>query len=206
MVPGHTCAVLSIVVALASFASGQQAAKPGGGKDRSTSLFDGKSLSGWEVMNGGKFKAEEGVIKLGGGSGWLRSAEEYDDFVLRLEVRWLKPKQDSGIFLRASKEGKNWPDRRYEVQCENSPRIAHIFGAKHERNQELAVKSLKETGEWNTFEILCSGRKAEVKLNGVLVSRSEAFSEPKGYIGLQGEGGLLEFRNLSIQKLPSASP
>ncbi|MCI0460630.1 MAG: DUF1080 domain-containing protein, partial [Gemmataceae bacterium] len=169
-------------------------------------MFDGKSLSGWEVMNGGKFKAEGGVIKLTGGGGWLRSTQEYDNFILRLEVRWLKAKQDSGIFLRASKEGKNWPDRRYEVQCENSPRIAHLFGAKHERNQELAVKSLKATGEWNTFEILCSGRRAEVKFNGVVVSTSEALNEPKGYIGLQGEGGLLEFRNLSIKKLLPTVP
>src|SRR5437868_2708369 len=86
-----------------------------------TSLFDGKSLAGWHVMNGAKFVAEDGVIKLHGGSGWLRSDREYADFVLKLEVRWMKPRQDSGIFLRASKEGKNWPDRRYEVQCENSP-------------------------------------------------------------------------------------
>src|SRR5262245_13106927 len=73
------------------------------------SLFDGKSLAGWHVMNRGKFTAEDGVIKLRGGSGWLRSDKEYSDFVLQLEVRWLKPRQDSGIFLRASKEGKNWP-------------------------------------------------------------------------------------------------
>ena len=81
-----------------------------------------------------------------------------------------------------------------------------IFGAKHERNQELAVKSLKGTGEWNVFEIRCAGRRAEVKLNGVLVTTSDAFAEPKGHIGLQGEGGLLEFRNLSIKKLPAAAP
>src|SRR5262245_25354560 len=102
------------------------------------SLFDGKSLKGWEVMNGARFVAEDGVIKLPGGSGWLRSEEEHGDFVLRLEVRWLKAKQDSGIFLRASKEGKNWPDKRYEVQCENSERIAHIFGAKSTRDAKKA--------------------------------------------------------------------
>jgi len=31
------------------------------------SLFNGKSLDGWEIMNDGKFAAEDGVIKLNGG-------------------------------------------------------------------------------------------------------------------------------------------
>jgi 3-keto-disaccharide hydrolase len=166
----------------------------------SVSLFDGTSLKGWEVMNGGKFVAEDGVIKLHGGRGWLRSEKEYSDFVLRLEVRWMKPKQDSGIFLRASKEGKNWPNKRYEVQCENSPRIAYIFGAKHTRDAEKAFKLLKGPKEWNTFEITCSGPRCEVTFNGEKVSVSEDFKNRKGYIGLQGEGGELEFRNLFIKE------
>jgi hypothetical protein len=164
-------------------------------------LFDGKTLKGWEVMNGGKFTAEGGVIKLDGGRGWLRSTKEYGDFVLRLEVRWLKEKQDSGVFLRASKEGKNWPNRRYEVQCENSRRVAKIFGAKDDRDEKKAFGLLKKTGEWNSFEITCKGRRCEVKFNGVLVNTSDGFTNLRGYIGLQGEGGRLEFRNLRIRVL-----
>jgi hypothetical protein len=164
-------------------------------------LFDGKSLAGWHVMNGGKFTADDSVIKLRGGSGWLRSDKEYDDFVLHLEVRWLKPRQDSGIFLRASKEGRNWPDRRYEVQCENSPRVAMLFGAKHKLDKEKAAKALKGVNEWNTFEIRCVGLRCEVKLNGELVCTSDDLKHPRGYIGLQGEGGQLDFRNIRIKPL-----
>ena len=165
------------------------------------SLFDGKSLKGWIIMNGGKFEAKNGTIKLSGGSGWLRSAEEYDDFILRLEVRWLKPKQDSGIFLRATKEGSNWPKRRYEVQCENSPRIARIFGAPHKRDVPLAAKTLKDSKQWNSYEIRCVKTRCEVKLNGQLVTTSDGFKRLKGYIGLQGERGHLEFRNIRIKRL-----
>jgi hypothetical protein len=165
-------------------------------------LFDGKSLAGWHVMNGGKFTAADGVIKLRGGSGWLRSDKEYSDFVLRLEVRWLKPKQDSGIFIRASKEGKNWPDRRYEVQCENSPRVAMLFGAKHKLDKEKAAKALKAVNEWNTFEVKCEGSACEVRLNGELVCTGEGLKNTKGHIGLQGEGGQLDFRNIRIKALP----
>jgi hypothetical protein len=172
------------------------------------SLFDGKTLASWEVMNRAKFTAEECVIKLNGGSGWLRSEKEYGDFILRLDVRWMKPRQDSGIFLRASKEGKNWPDRRYEVQCENSNRVAMIFGAKHMRDAKMAEKLLKAPKEWNTFEITCKGKRCEVKFNGEQVCTSDDFKHARGYIGLQGEGGQLEFRNLFIKPLdaPAEKP
>jgi hypothetical protein len=166
------------------------------------SLFDGKSLAGWHVMNGGKFAAAGGVIRLRGGSGWLRSDKEYTDFDLRLDVRWLKPRQDSGIFLRASKEGKNWPDRRYEVQCENSARVAMLFGAKHKLDKEKAAKALKGADAWNTFEVRCVGTRCEVKLNGELVCTSDDLKRPGGYIGLQGEVGHLDFRNIRIQVVP----
>ena len=163
------------------------------------SLFDGSTLDGWTIMNGGKFVAEDGVIKLNGGRGWLRSNKQYMDFELKLEVRWMKPKQDSGIFLRASKEGKDWPKRKYEVQCENSQRVATIFGAKHERDIELATSLLKKVGEWQTFEIRCIGKQAEVKFNGKSVAKSEGLEPRSGYIGIQGESGMLEFRNLRIK-------
>jgi hypothetical protein len=163
-------------------------------------LFDGKTLVGWNLMNKAKFTAEDEVIKLRGGSGWLRTDEEYSDFVLRLEVRWMKPRQDSGIFIRASKEGKNWPDRRYEVQCENSNRVAHLFGAKCIRDAKKAEQLLKAPKEWNSFEVSCIGTRCEVKLNDELVCTSDDLKMAKGFIGLQGEGGELEFRNLRIQK------
>ena len=106
-----------------------------------TSLFDGKTLDGWHLMNDAKFVAEDGVIKLNGGLGWLRSDKEYSDFILRLEFRFMKPKQDGGVFLRSNTAGKPWPSRKYEVQIENTVRMAKIFGAKHDLNVELAQKS-----------------------------------------------------------------
>ncbi|QDU92310.1 3-keto-disaccharide hydrolase [Lignipirellula cremea] len=167
------------------------------------SLFDGKTLTGWNLMNGAQFVAEDGVIKLNGGRGWLRSDQEYADFILRLELRFMKPKQDGGVFLRASEEGGGWPNKRYEVQSENSPRMAKLFGAKYEHNVELTQKTLKPDGEWNEYEIILAGPKLEVRLNGQLVVTSDNLTDlTVGYIGLQGEGGLHEYRNIRIKPLP----
>ncbi len=167
--------------------------------DKEVSLFDGKSLTGWHVMNGGKFEAKDGMIQLRGGSGWLRSDQEYADFVLTLEVRWLKPKQDSGVFLRSGVDGKNWPDKKVEVQVENTERVAMLFGAKHKLDKAKAAKSLKPVNEWNEYVIRCVGKECEVKLNGEVVCTSDEVKLEKGYLGFQGENGDLDFRNIRIR-------
>lgn len=166
------------------------------------SLFDGKTLDGWHLMNGAKFVVEDGVLKHNVGLGWLRSDKEYADFILRLEFRFMKPKQDGGVFLRSVKEGENWPSRKYEVQVENTRRMAMIFGAKHDLNVELVQKVLKPDGEWNAYDIRIVGSRIEVRLNGQLVTTSDSADQLKrGYIGLQGENGAHEYRKFRIKVL-----
>ena len=165
-------------------------------------LFDGKTLDGWHVVHDGKFVAEDGVMKLNGGLGWLRSDKEYSDFILRLEFRFMKPKQDGGVFLRSNSEGKPWPSKKYEVQVENTERMAKIFGAKHDLNVELTKKVLKPDGEWNEYEIKLIGSSIEVRLNGKLVSSSnDTGGLARGYLGLQAEYGFHEYRNFRIKDL-----
>ena len=65
-------------------------------------------------------------------------------------------------------------------------------------------KLLKPTGQWNTLEIICDGRRCEVKLNGVVASTASDLEQRKGYLGLQGENGALEFRNLFLKRLEPA--
>jgi len=167
-----------------------------------TPLFDGETLNGWHVMNGANFVVEHGVLKHRGGLGWLRSEKQYSDFNLRHEFRFLEPKQDGGVFLRSNMEGDNWPTRKYEVQIENTERMAKIFGAEHELNVEAAQKALKPTGEWNAYEIELEGPNIAVRLNGEQVSSSDKVDGLKrGYIGLQGENGAHEYRNFRIKNL-----
>jgi hypothetical protein len=167
------------------------------------SIFDGNTLDGWQLMNGAPFVAEDGVIKLNGGRGWLRAEKEYSDFVLKLEFRFMKPpRQDGGVFLRAGKEGKSWPNRKYEVQIENTERMAKIFGAKYKQDIPLTQSVLKPTTEWNEYVIKLQGANLQVRLNGELVSSSDdAGKLTRGYIGFQAEDGFHEYRNLRIKDL-----
>ena len=195
--------VVALIVLLARFGLSAVAADTEEGFVR---LFDGKTLDGWNLMNGAKFSVENKVIKLNGGSGWLRSDKEYSDFVIRLEMRFMKPNQDGGVFMRCSMAGDEWPVERWEVQCENSKRMAKLFGPeddpKHKRNIPLTQKVLKPEGEWNAYEIKLVGPSIEVHLNGELVTTSDSLGKyTHGYIGLQGEGGIHEYRNIRIKDL-----
>ena len=203
MVPNH-CVAHAIIAIAGSCLFGAPYVSVAGEKTEEgfVSLFDGKTLDGWHLMNDAKFVAEDGVLKLNGGLGWLRSDKEYSDFILRLEFRFMKPRQDGGVFLRSNTAGKPWPSQKYEVQIENTVRMAKIFGAKHELNVELTEEVLKPVDGWNEYEIKLVGSRLEVRLNGKLVSVSDSTGGlTRGYLGLQAEHGFHEYRNFRIKDL-----
>ncbi len=170
------------------------------------SLSNGKDLEGWHIMNKGQFSVKDGVIFLNRGSGWLRSEKEYKDFELRMDFRFLNKGADSGIFIRASKEGKNWPSKNYQVQTMDNNSICDVFPAglklsKKNHDKEKLKKVMKPTGEWQAYVITAKGGHLEVKLNGELITVADGLADQAGYIGFQGEGGQLEFKNIRIKEL-----
>ena len=174
-------------------------------------LFNGWNLEGWSIENGGRFSVEDGILKLDGGTGWLRSNETYGDFKLVIEFRFLEEKANSGIFVRTgptSKKGKNgWPDNGYQIQCMDAltgkPLATLLsYGAppfKHESDLDALKKAYKPVGEWQSFEITAKGETLEVKLNGVRVTTATSIKNREGHIGIQGEKGLLEFRKIELR-------
>jgi len=184
-------------------------ALPGAAQDKEfkleegfTSLFNGKDLTGWEIMNKGKFSVKDGVILLDKGGGWLRSEKEYKDFDLRLDFRFVSKGADSGIFIRAGKEGGNWPAKAYQVQTMDNNSLGALFGGGKAKKDDAALKKvMKPTGEWMSYQIVAQGPRLEVKINGETITTAEGLEDRAGYIGMQGEGGVLEFKNIRIKEL-----
>ena len=171
-----------------------------------TSLWNGKDLSGWHIMNDGQFAVKDGVIHLNRGNGWLRTEKQYKDFELRMDFRFVSKGADSGIFVRAGAEGANWPTKNYQVQtmdnltiCNISPKIYPKPAVK--KDAEKLKRVMKPTGEWQSYVITLQGTHLEVKLNDELITVAEGMVDESGYIGLQGEGGILEFKNIRIKEL-----
>jgi len=183
------------------------------------SIFNGKDLTGWEVMGRAKdaFYAEDGVLVCTGKGGeWIRYTEKLDNFVLQLEYK-VSRRANSGVFLRSQEKGHP-AYTGFEVQILDDfghPVNTHISGAIYDVVAPTENMS-KPAGEWNKLEITCDGPKVIVVLNGtkVIDINLDEFTKPigkfrtpyaklprSGYIGLQDHGFPLWFRNIRLKKL-----
>lgn len=183
-------------------------------------LFNGKSLDGWVVENStaGNFTVHDGVLRVEGPQGWLRSAGQYGNFDLRVELRFLTDDADSGVFVRAPGPASNvfvrgWPANAYQVQARDISRnrttnpiwIGNLYrhrvpdGATT-YDADAALKAFRPTGEWQRFDIDVVGDRIVVSLNGVVTTRASGIVNPRGHIGIQGETGIVEYREIAIRE------
>jgi hypothetical protein len=189
-------------------------------------LFDGTSFKGWSVDDKKElWTVENGMIRCHGkGGGYLRTEQQYENFVLATEFNVDKG-TNSGIFVRWS-DIKDPVHTGIEVQVIDSAGKAkpdkHDAGALYDMVAPTS-NPMKPAGEWNSMIIACNGPFVSVLLNGVKVSETdfskytEVGKSPdgtknkfkyamanlprKGYIGLQNHGGGLWYRNLMLLPL-----
>ena len=200
------CAVACVVV-LPALARGQASG---------IGSLSGGALSGWTVQNtdAGNFTVADGVLRVEGPTGWLRSAKPYGDVRVRLEFRFLTPDADSGLFVRAAGGDatfmRGWPNQAYQVQIRNPetdsrlPPVGGLF--RHGMPQgetsfdaAAVAAAVRPTGEWQALEVTVTGDRLEARLNDRLVLQASGIANETGYLGLQGETGALEFRAFDIE-------
>jgi hypothetical protein len=191
-------------------------------------LFDGRSLTNWTVDDrqyAQNFSVRDGLLRVEGEGGWLRTSRQFGDFTLRLGFRYLTEDPGggrigvSGVFLRTpatSTYQSGWPDNSVEVQLANRqggrpaiPGDARWGGAvlRHGNpggptsfDTRLALQSYGRTGEWQTLEIQAVGDAIHVVLNDNYLGTASAGGNAQGYIGLQAETGGIEFRRIEINE------
>jgi hypothetical protein len=143
-----------------------------------------------------------------GGHEWLRYDKEVSDFVLEADWRFTpKPgetKYNSGIGIRMSKQGEIW------YQAQTGLAGAYLFGQNFadgglksfNLKAEMKENRVKPAGEWNHFVIRAEGDRITLSVNGMVVNELTGVGMRRGYIGLEGEGYEIAFRNLRLQTLP----
>ena len=178
-------------------------------------LFRG-TLDGWSVQGteAGNFTVRDSALHVQGPNGWLRSDRQYGDFTLRAEFRFLTDDADSGIYVRAVASTpfiRGWPNQSYQVQIRNPkgqsrfPPVGGLFrhgmpDGELTFDETRAASLSKPTGEWQAIEIDALGDRLVVRLNGTEVMQAGNIANPRGYIGIQGEVGALEFRSIEIRE------
>lgn len=179
-----------------------------------TELFNGKDLSGWKVVlkegeeaNGPTFAADNGILHVSGQPfGYIRTEQAYSDYTLHLEWRWAGPEGvDGGIFHFLQGEDKVWP---MGIQLQMTPKdmgtlfggipIEGIEGPFYWKHRMVENSPEKPVGEWNSMDFVCRDGLVTAFLNGVLVNQAQCEAR-EGYIGIQSEGGAMDFRNIRVK-------
>ena len=216
-------AVLISVFASAAIAADEDAGAPRGLSHQETaegfvSLFDGKTLKGWQGDVKGYF-AENGVLVCAPG-GKLMTEKEYSDFVFRFEFK-LQPNGNNGVGIRAPLAGDAaYNGMEIQILDDSGSQFAGKLKPYQYHGSIYGVVPCKQchqkpVGEWNCQEIRADGPKIKVTLNGQVIVDADlsqinetmdgrphpGLHNEKGFIGFLGHGSRIEFRNIRIKQL-----
>jgi hypothetical protein len=201
-------------------------------RDGFVPLFDGKTLDGWVNVNthpGTFFVKDNEIVTTGSPTGFLRTAKQYENFILELEWKHVVKDRmaNSGLFV--------WGDplpavgtpytRGIEVQVLANAEVKDsytsdgdvfsIHGATckpdrpHPKGAQRCLPSEKRTkpaGEWNHYKVVANDGVIKLHVNGKEVSGVSQCNPRKGYLALESEGAECHFRNIKIKELPSTNP
>jgi hypothetical protein len=214
--------VLAVAVSvIAAFGTARNAVAAEDDEEDFVSLFDGKTLDGWQGSKDG-YKVEEGVlICRPDGGGFLYTDKEYGDFVYRFEFK-LTPGANNGIGLRTPIGGDPaYVGMECQVLDDTADGYKNLQPYQYHGSIYGVVPAkrghLKPVGEWNVQEITCHGTHVIVKLNGETIVDADikeasspktidgndhpGLKREKGYICFCGHGSHVEFRVMRIREI-----
>ena len=189
------------------------------------SIFNGKDLTGWEVLKGPRLHSKitvqpPGVLNLRSGHGQVATKAQWSDFALQLEIMTGKEHVNSGVFFRAI-PGLKWMG--YEAQIYNrwldgdrgKPKD-YGTGGIYRRQPARGVYASDR--EWFTMTVVAHGRHIATWVNG---QQAADWTDPRdrhenprrgyrpeaGVILFQGHDrdGDLSFRNIRVAAYPQTA-
>ena len=198
-------------------------------------LFNGKNLDGWvwyqrPPKTGEKTKdgapvvavgldqvwsVKDGVLHTTGNpTGYIRTEKSFDNYVLTVEQRHVG-KGNGGILFAITGADKVWP-HCLEAQGANGEEgdIRNIADFKltmdpervePKRLRTIGPNSEKPAGQWETIEVTVDHGKLWVTVNGQFQNIATYSESLAGQIGLQAEGGEMEFRKIELRPIEGRS-
>jgi len=162
----------------------------------------------------------ESIICMGTPLGYLRTEEDFTDFILELEWRWPKDQPGKGgVLIRTTGKDKIWP-KSLEAQI-NAGDAGDFWGLDGYQlagpkqrmktlqsdqfgkltNLKKPEPSERKAGQWNHYEVIARGGKVTLKINAQVVNETTACDVIPGKICLTSEGSEVHFRNVKITVL-----
>jgi len=188
---------------------------------RLRSLFNGKDLTGWNIIPGHKseFKVVDGALNIKNGNGQIETADVFKNFLLQIDIISNGDKLNSGVFFRTPPD-VFWKGLESQIrnQWEGDDRTKPVdFGTGGLYGVQEARKVVSSDREWFTKTIVVNGNHFAVWVNGYLVSDffdtrppaldadgKNGYVKEAGTINLQGHDPTtdLSFKNIWIQQYP----
>lgn len=200
-----------------------------------TPLFNGRDLTGWVNVNTAEdtWRVENGLLVCSGHPiGVMRSAREYENFLLHIEWMHMEAGGNSGVFAWSSAKPNertrlpdgveiqmlelDWP--KLHVRDGVEPPIAYVHGElfgvngvktvpdnpRGERSRSIENRCLGR-GNWNTYDVVAVDGVIKLAVNGVFVNGISQSTQRRGFLCLESEGAEIKFRNIRILELPPNS-
>lgn len=174
-------------------------------------LFNGKDLTGWNIIGEEKWFVEKGLLVCENGPnkgyGYLATVKKYKDFDLSVSFKQ-ESNGNSGVFFHSSFEGtkvSGW-------QAEVAPPGKWTGGVYESYGRGWLIKPTDDKdkalkmGEWNTMRVRVKGNEVVTWLNGVEMIRltDEKIGSIDGAIALQIHDGndiRVLWKDLVVKKL-----
>lgn len=211
---------LLLALACVTVAAGQaKTPADSGAKDGWISIFDGKSLDGWQASDKpGTFTVENGSIVVNGPRSHLYymgpvGKHDFKNFEWKADVMTTAG-SNSGMYIHTAWQETGWPEKGYEIQV-NSTHGDKIKTSSLYQVQDVTDSPSKDD-VWFTQHIIVQGKRIIVKVNDkVMVDYTEpdAVQRPanmagrklsSGTICLQGHDpkSKVYFKNIMVKVLP----
>ncbi|MEM6468480.1 MAG: DUF1080 domain-containing protein [Planctomycetota bacterium] len=188
-------------------------------ESESESLFDGKTLAGW---NGDRrwFRVRDGVIVAGSleeripANQFLCTDRVFENFELTVEAKLVGEGNNAGVQFRTRRIPNDTEVIGYQADI-GFVKDGTCWGALYDESRrrkflaqspDVAMKALKR-GEWNELRIIADGPRIQIFLNGVqTVDYTEADDkiERNGVIALQVHSGPpleVHYRNVTVREI-----
>jgi len=202
-----------------------------------THLFNGKNLEGWTFhhKSGETDKVEDPwivqrglLISRGLSSGYLIHRNEFENYVLSLEVRTMSTKEGNGtavgslgeVFINAEAiEGAFLEPKSIEISLRE-------LGSVYFRDIDIDNEKISNTdswsfrapdrdddvdhdmGEWNRLKVISNGKRLTVIINGTVVNQIEPINRTKGAVAIKSQRGFFPaptfYRNIVVKSITAA--
>jgi hypothetical protein len=133
-----------------------------------TSLFNGKDLTGWKVVNPASWTVKDGAIVANGTAGHVYYDGEFRNhmfrnFELKVDVK-AAANSNGGVYVLTEYQETGFPKKGFEIQVNNTYNRDPVKTGSLYHVQDVMEAAPKDD-EWFTQHIIVKGNNITVKVN-----------------------------------------